>query len=306
MTWYNILKSVFGVKTADKMTNYQYWKIPAAENVDPPRIFGKVVPNGPITWESRITSDHTVGYRGKPQADGVMTGLPMQWGVSTLRSVTWGWAKYGQIGANDPKFKGKIPHPKSGWYWLTGTPVPMFDRGAIVREPHLTKKIFHELVQFDPFQAENYISNQALTWGKFEDMVLVDGKASSATNTPIHPYVWTPWSKENPHRMSLVVDDYIGADGELAEGGPGVIAGSLVMLDPNSKSYKDMVALGGECEAIARAAATMGCLVADRMVGSGATAKDPAIRIQPGSQWGTTNISKLKIRQFDFIYAKEQ
>jgi len=307
MSWYNFLKSVFGIKTADKLTNYQYWTIPPAENIDPPRNHNKVTPGKKITWEEGITSEHSVSYRGKPQLDGVMTGTPMQWGViERFRSVTWGWAKYGEIGASNPKFKTRIPYPKSGWYWITGTPVPMYDRGAIVREPHLTKKVFHELVQFDPNQPENLISNQALTWSKYEDGVLVGGRSSSATGTPIHPYVWTPWSKQNPHRISLVVDNYIGADGDLSADGPGVVAGSIVMLNPESASYKDMIALGGECAEIAKAAATYGCLVADRIMGDHTIPKDPAIRIQPGAQWAQTNISKLKLKQFDFIYANEQ
>lgn len=307
MVWYNILKSMFGVKTADRMTNYQFWTIPPAEDVDPPRIRTQVVPNGPIVWEPAITDQYVINYRGKPQTDGVMTGTPMQWGlIEKFRSVTWGWAKYGEIGARDLKFKAKIPNPKTGWYWITGTPLPMYDRGAIIREPHQTKRVFHELVQFDPNQVENYISNQALTWGKFEDGVLVAGRHSSATNTPIHPYVWTPTSKDNPHRTSIVVDNYKGADGDLNPDGPGVIAGSIVMLDPSSPSYKEMIALGGECAAIAEAAATMGCVVADRIMGDHTVAKYPAMRIQPGAQWAKTNINQLKIRQVDFIYAKEK
>lgn len=300
MWWYNFLKSVFGTKTADKLTNYQYWKIPLAENIDPPRIRERVTADGPINWEPEVV-DLYVDFRGRPMADGVMTGIPAQWGIEQTRSLTWGYAIWGQIGAKDPDYRTRIPRPKTGWYWTTGYPVPSFDQGCIVREPHPDYTVIHEMVMFDPFQPENIFSNQALTWGKWVDGKLVEGKSSSATGGSISTYLWTPWSSQNPHRLSIVVWDYIGADGTYVD--KGVEAGRIIMLNPNSDSYKDMVALGGECEAIAKAAAEYGVLVADRRVGVN-TPGGGSFRIQPGAQWQNTNLSQLKIRQGDFIYAK--
>jgi hypothetical protein len=300
MTWYNFLKSMFGTKTADRLTNYKYWTIPMAENIDPPRVRDRVSPDGRINWEPEVV-DLYVDFRGRPMSDGVMTGNAAQLGASTFRSLTWGWAIWGQIGALDPKYKTKIPLPKRGWYWITGHPVPSYDKGCIITEPHPTQKIIHELVQFDPSQPENAISNQALAWGKWVDGELVAGESSSATGGSISTYLWTPWSKENPHRISIVVWDYIGADGTYVD--KGVEAGRLIMLDPNSESYKNMVALGGECAAIAKAAAEFGVLVADRRVGV-TTPQGGSFRIQPGGQWQSTNLSQLKIKHSDFIYAK--
>lgn len=290
MNWYNFLKSIFGTKTADKMTNYQYWKIPPAENVDPPRIKRSVTPTEKIAWPLWQIGE-MINFTGKPMKDGVMTGRPMQWGKTTQRTISWGYKEYGD------KFYTKIPNPVSGWYWRTGHPVPMYDRHCIVREPSITGKVFHEMIQLDPnVDPDSTLTNNALGWGKFVDGLLVDGTYSTAPDISAHAYVWTPWSKENPHRLALTVTDYEGADGDLK--GQGVKAGSLVILDRNSESYKKMVALGGECKLIAEAAAEYGAIVIDR----GGT---PSFAIQPGSQWAATNINQLQIAQGDFIYAKE-
>jgi hypothetical protein len=289
MTWYNFLKALFGTATADKMTNYQYWKIPPAENVDPPRITDVVKRGERIPWPAYQQLE-LINFTGKPMKDGVMTGRPMQWGLSTQRTISWGYKEYGY------KYFTKLPNPKIGYYWVTGHPVPMYDRHCIVREPSTTGKVFHEMIQLDPYVDPNsIISNNALGWGKFVDGTLVDGTYSTAPDIAAHPYVWTPWSKEKPHRVALTVTDYEGADGDLV--GQGVKAGSLVLLDPESESYKAMIALGGECAAIAKAAAIYGAIVIDR----GGT---PSLAIQPGSQWAATNINKLKIAQGDFIYAQ--
>ena len=290
MAWYNFLKAVFGTKTADRMTNYQYWTIPPAENVDPPRITNTVSAVGDISWPLWQIGQ-MINFTGKPMKDGVMTGRSMQWGTSTQRTISWGYKEYGY------KYFTKLPNPKTGWYWVTGHPVPMYDRHCIVREPSATGKVFHEMIQLDPFIDPNsIISNNALGWGRFVDGKIVDGTYSTAPDIAAHPYVWTPWSKENPHRLAFTVTDYEGADGDLV--GEGVKAGSLVMLDPESPSYKNMVALGGECKLIAEAVAKYGAIVIDR----GGT---PSFAIQPGSQWGATNINRLSIAQGDFIYAGE-
>lgn len=289
MLWYKFLKSVFGTKTADRMTNYQYWTVPPAENVDPPRIVDPVTVKGPIPWPDMQLSE-LITFRIKPMADGVMLGRPMQWGTTTKRTISWGYKEYGY------KYFAKLPTPKSGWYWVTGYPVPMYDKHCIVREPSDTGKVFHEMIQFDPSVDPNSeLTNNALGWGRFIDRQLVDGTYSTAPDIAAHPYVWTPWSKENPHRLALTVTNYNGADGDFADG-EGVRAGSLVVLDRNSQSYKNMIALGGECAAVAEAAAEFGAVVIDR----GGT---PSLAIQPGSQWQVTNIASLEIAQGDFMYA---
>lgn len=293
MAWYNFLKAVFGTATADRMTNYQYWTIPLAEDVDPPRFTTKVRPTTPIPWPAWQKLE-LINFTGKPMKDGVMTGRPMQWGTDRQRSISWGYLEYGD------KFSAFLPLPKLGFYWTTGYPVPMYDRHCIVREPSATgKKIFHETIQLDPgVDPKSALSNNALGWGKYEDGSLVDGTYSTAPDVVCHPHVWTPWSKNNPHRLALTVTDYYGADGDIKDPNAGVMAGSLVVLDRNSKSYKDNIALGGEAALIAEAAAEYGAVVIDR----GGT---PSFAIQPGRQWGATNISKMKIAQGDFVYAEE-
>jgi hypothetical protein len=289
MAWYKFLKSLFGTKTADRMTNYQYWTVPPAENVDPPRILDKVQPGASITLPDFQKDQLVDAHRGKPQDDGVMTGRPMQWGTTTMRSISWGYLKYGQ------KNFAKLPAPKSGWYWKTGHPVPMYDRHCIVRFPDATKKVFHETIQLDETVDPNSnLTNNALGWGRFEDGVLVSGRETTATDNVAHVYVWTPWSKENPHRMSITVTNYDGADGDLE--GIGIKAGSLVTLPVTSQSYQQMVALGGECEVIAKALATYGAVVIDRGGSNG-------FAVQPGSQWQTTNIAKFQVKLSDFVYA---
>lgn len=289
MWWYNLLKATFGTAKADKMTNYQYWKVPPAENVDPPRVVVGVLPAAPIPWPDWQKAE-TVNFRIKPMVDGVMIGRPMQWGLASQKRISWGYKEYGD------KFYTRIPNPKSGWYWRTGHPVPMYDRHCIVREPSETGKVFHEMIQLDPnVDPDSVLTNNALGWGKFVDGVLVDGTYSTAPDISAHAYVWTPWSKEKKHRLALTVTDYSGADGDLKDG-EGVRAGSLVVLDKNSKSYKEMIALGGECALIAEAAAEYGAIVIDR----GGT---PSLAIQPGAQWAGTNIGSLKIAQGDFVYA---
>lgn len=288
---YDFLRFLFGRATADRMSNYQYWVVPPCQNVDPPRITRKVEAVERINWPEWQKLQE-VNYRPRPMADGVMVGRPMQWGLGSVRVISWGYLEYGD------KFKALLPNPVGGWYWRTGYPVEMYDRHCIVREPHPTKAVFHEMIQLDPkVHPDNALVNNALGWGKFENGVLVEGTYSTAPDIAAHPYVWTPWSKSNVHRCALTVTDYRGADGDL-EGIDGVEAGSLVVLPRDSESYIAMMKLGGECAIIAEALAEYGAVVIDR----GGT---PSIAIQPGAQWAATNISKLAIRQGDFVVAAE-
>lgn len=304
MTWYNFLRSLFGTRTADKITNYKYYRVPLAEKVDPPRITRRVRPTGErVRWEENTLNVAIDGYRGRPGSDGVMTGTPIQLGTERQRSITFGYAEYGHIGAVNPKYKTRIPLPQLGWYWLTGHPVPMFDKICIIREPHPTDVIIHEMIQFDPFQPENILSNQALGWGKFVNGVHVAGDSISATGDSVSSHLITPWVQEQPHRPSMIVRNYIGADGPntgitLTEETGGIRAGSLVMLDPDSQSYHDMIEKGGVCATIAQMCVDYGVLVAD--IGN-----SMGFRIQPGAQWQSTNVSQMYIDAKDWIYAEE-
>jgi hypothetical protein len=290
-TQYLFLRKIFGAAAADRLSKYQYWVVPPCQNVDPPRITSKVEAVEKINWPEWQRSQF-VNFRITPMADGVMLGRPMQWGLGSFRIISWGYLEYGY------KFRALLPNPVGGWYWRTGHPVPMYDVHCIVREPHPTKAVFHEMIQLDPsVKPDNVFVNNALGWGRFEDGELVDGTYSTAPDIAAHPYVWTPWSKENVHRCALTVTDYRGADGDL-EGVEGVEAGSLVVLPRDSQSYLAMKALGGECAILAEALAEYGAVVIDR----GGT---PSIAIQPGAQWATTNIGKLSIRQSDFVSAVE-
>lgn len=289
MTWYKFLKSIFGTATADRLTNYKYWTVPPAENVDPQRIKDVVTPGEAITLPDFQKDQFVNAHRGKPMADGVMTGRPMQWGTNELKRISWGYLIHGI------KNFGYFPKPASGWYWKTGHPVPMYDRHCIVREPHPTKRIFHETIQLDEtLDPQNPLANNALGWGRFEDGVLVEGRHSTATDNAAHFYVWTPWSKADPHRMSITVTNYDGADGDLK--GIGIKAGSIVTLPTTSDGYKNMIALGGECEAIAKALATYGAVVIDRGGTNG-------LAVQPGSQWQGTNIAQFRVKLSEFVYA---
>jgi hypothetical protein len=289
MILYNLLRRIFGVNIADRMTNFRHWRTPPAENVDPPRIQNIVYPGESINWPEKQALEFINGITARPMVDGVMTGRPMQWGNKTFRRISWGYLEYGI------KLFGELPNPARGWYWKTGHPVPMYDRHCIVREPIMDKYIFHETIQLDEnVDPNNILTNNALGWGKFENGVLVDGKYSTATDNPAHLYVWTPWSKENPHKLALTVTNYHGADGDFAEG-VGVKAGSNVVLGRDSESYRKMMDLGGECAILAQAAATYGAVIIDR-------GNTNSFAIQPGSQWHSTNIAAFRVQLKDFVY----
>jgi hypothetical protein len=291
--WYNFLRGIFGTATADRLTNYQYWRIPTAENVDPPRVTTKVKAGDLIELPEFQLYQMVDAHRGKPQSkDGVMTGRPMQWGSNGFRRISWGYLKWGI------KNYAIFPNPLSGFYWKTGHPVPMYDRHCIVRENNLDKKIFHETIQLDEsVNIDSPFSNNALAWGRFEDGVLVEGDYSTATKNAAHFYVWTPWSKFSSHRLSLTVTDYDGADGSLS--GIGIKAGSLVMLPSKSQSYINMITEGGECAAIAKAFNEFGAVVIDIGGTNG-------LAVQPGLQWSGSNISRFNIKLQYLVYAIEE
>lgn len=189
------------------------------------------------------------------RADGVAGGTPMQLGTSTTRTLWWG----GGWGSHS-KHRATIPRPVQGRYWITGYPAPQFDRRCIIVGPDGD---VHELLQFDQDAPERDPgwAQQALRYGRFRGGELVDGQPITASRLPGHAYVWGPGSFDEPHAQALVLDDYVGGDGDLTTG---PVCGGWYALDSTSDSYQAMVALGGECAARAVALATYGLRVIDR------------------------------------------
>lgn len=294
-----------------RATNYQYWTPPYCEMVTVPKCRIRIDPAASIPFpEARaVLSDGsirvvamadleaTAGNVTGASPEGVGGGRPMQEGTEIMRRLSWGYREWGQ------RNETEIPMPKSGWYWSEGYPNPYFDRHCAVVAPNGE---VHEMIQLDPNAPfGSSLVNQALGWGKWRDQELIDGRPVTAVGAPMHPYVWTPWSRQDPHRLSLVVGDYVGADGTLSEGLP---AGAVVMLDNASPSYFAMRSLGGECAAVAEALVTYGALVIDRngytdVAGNaktGTTMSKPALHVQPSRHWVGSNIRSLKIRLGDF------
>jgi hypothetical protein len=181
-----------------------------------------------------------------------------------------------------------------GRYWITGYPAPQFDRRCIIVGPDGD---VHELLQFDqdaPERAAGW-AQQALRYGRFRDGELVDGQPITASRLPGHVYVWGPGSFEEPHTQALVLDNYVGGDGDLTTG---PVCGGWYALDPTSDSYQAMVALGGECAARAVALATYGLRVIDRN-GIGRPAhlgpNVASLLTQAGTWTAATNLHRFRV-----------
>lgn len=294
-----------------KATGWQYWYAPFCEMVDVPKDRLRVDPSTtlPFPMPRAVLPDGTV--REFPQMaeqimtpgnvfgaspDGVGGGRPMQNGTTDMRPLSWGYKEWGR------REETAIPKPVSGWYWTEGHPNPYFDRHGIVVA---TNGDVHEMIQLDPNAPfDSAFVNQALSWGAWRDKQLMAGRPVTAAGLPMHPYVWTPWSKNDPHRMSIVVGDYVGGDGTLSEG---LRCGDIVQLDNASPSYAAMRSLGGECQAVAEALVTYGAVVMDRngytdISGNSKTGTNlnrPSIKVQTSRHWVTSNIRSLKIRLGD-------
>lgn len=301
-------------------TNWDYWLAPLCERVDVPKDRKLTPMTGLLPFPNAVAPvDESPGYRNfdmrslvagadlvySANNSGVGGGRPMQNGTTEKRKLTWGYLVWGQ------REETLLPLPLSGWYWLEDYPNPVFDRHCIVAAPDGD---VHEMIQFDPDMASDQpFSNQALGWGRWRDGKLVDGRPVTAVGAPMHAYVWTPWSKEDPHRLSVSFSDYVGsADGTLTSG---IEAGSVMVLDVSSVSYKRMISIGGECAAIARALAKYGVRVIDRtnykdqkgnaVDGSnftvGTEMLNPSFHIQQSRYWINTNIAKLAITLGDLL-----
>jgi hypothetical protein len=273
------------------ITGWRMFTLPATERVDCPKATARV---GGLTvvedW--RHMSAQSVGRYDVHRlgSDGVGSGTPMQNGVVQTRSLTWG----GGYGSHE-QHTTRIPLPAAGRYWVTGYPVPWFDRRCIVRG---VDGDVCELIQFDQDlgRLPAGLPQQALSFGRWRDGVLVEGKAVTATQLPSHMFVWGPGSAEYPHQQALVVDNYVGADGDLTYGPR---AGGWYALDPESLSFVRMHGLGGECRARALALVTHGCRLIDRN-GIGQTVPNPpSLTTQAGTWTAGTNAHLFQVRLTD-------
>lgn len=271
------------------ITAWSTYTQPNAERVEVPRARSRVEESVPYDWPEVFRPLSITGSKGwAANHRGVGSGTPMQNGTAATRSLTWGWAAYGQ------RDMTTIPRPASGWYWTTGYPSPYFDRYCIVAAPDGS---VHEMIQLDPFAPTRQLPwpNQAGGWGRWVDGVCVDGRPGTATGYPVHQFLWTPWSHLDPHEQRLVLHDYVGADGALTVG---PVAGERFRLRRGSPSHNRMVALGGDCAARADALVHYGCRLIDRSgyedasVESreiGAKPHPPSLTAQPGRQWKAMN-----------------
>ncbi len=229
---------------------------------------------------------------------GTYNGEPVQVGhPGRYRTVTYGYAEYGvhKIAPAVPVPVGDVLH--------CGDPNIASDRHAIILDPNTGE--VHELIQYDEHAPDTAVTNQALGWGKWKDGRLVEGESSTATNTAIHTRLWDRTSADQGgHELGFVLGDYVGADGTLVEGPH---AGDWYYLPSSSESYRAMVALGGECAAVARAANKYGLRLVDRSgyadvsgnLVPGRKMKMPAIGIQWGAWARSTNLGRLEIAVHD-------
>jgi hypothetical protein len=272
---------------AHRLTQWRYFTLPDAEFVVVPKARQRVRSSVPMIWPaSMVTQATQLSDRGRVPTSGSPTGTPMQAGTTENRSLTWGYAQWGQ------QERATIPRPALGWFWTTGYPCPAWDRHCVIAAPDGS---VHELIMFDPTALPSHppSPNQALGWGRWVDGELVDGRATTATNLPQHRFIWTPWSHHSPHEMAVVLGDYVGADGLLTDG---PVAGSRLVLGRETDSYIRMRSLGGECSAMAEALAEFGCRIIDRsgyvdapLRGLGTKPRPPSLLVQPARQWAATN-----------------
>lgn len=221
-------------------------------------------------------------------SDGIASGTPMQTGTDYSRTLWWGGG-YGTAS----QFRASIPKPTAGRYWVTGYPVPWFDRRCIIAAPNGD---VCELIQFDqdaPYRAPG-LPQQALGYGRWRDGVLVEGRTITASDLPGHMYVWGPGSAEAQHQQGLVVNDYVGgSDGSLTRG---PVCGGWYAIDPTTAAFAAMWALGGECRARVTALATHGCRIIDRnAIGVTGTPPPPSLLTQAGTWTAGTNAHLFRV-----------
>jgi hypothetical protein len=279
------------------ITRWKNFKLPVGEHIPcyKDRSVVKDVllnANETIFWASNTTQSRPTDP-GKVNHQGVGSGTPMQLGQLETRMVTWG-SGYGRYN----QWKTHIPLPLLGSrYWITGYPSPQFDKRCIIMGPD---GLVHELIQFDQDLGilPAGLPQQALNRGTWDNGVLKDGVAVTASGLPGSAYVWGPKSSEDPHVQAFTVQDYLGGDGtpEFAfmyqEHDNLPRCGDWFYLDKESDSYRLMVDKGGECEARAKALNEHGC----RLIDIGAST---SFLVQAGTWANNTNIREFTINLND-------
>lgn len=265
------------------VTQWRWWPVPPADDVDLPRVRDRVTETRPLDWPALFDGRRLTWGPMRPGRDGVMSGTPIQQGGPDTRSLTWGYAGWGR------QERTRIPIPEVGWWWLRGHPRPSFDEHTTIVAPDGD---VHELIKFDPTAPPGGppFPNQALSWALWRDGELVDGNAMTAARLPQH--VFCRRALEHGHQSAVVLTDYVGGDGELTEG---PVCGMWVALDRDSDSFRRMTALGGECAAVAEDLATFGARVIDR------TGGPCRLQRQAGNQWNATNAHLLDIDVHDLV-----
>lgn len=242
--------------------------------------------NDAITWSTKLWMG---SYNGEP-----VQMAKIENGKSVLRSVSHGYSW------NQNQY-AMVPVPESGVYLHCGDPNVANDRHSAIYDP--STGYVHELIQFDDKAPDTPFTNQALGWGMFKNGSLLDGDSVTATGNSITAHLWDRTSFTNPHKIGFTLGDYQGADGTLTSGPQ---AGGTFFLSDKSESYQEMVRIGGECAAIAKAAHAHGLLLIDRSgytdssnSNPGTKMVSPSINIQYGAWMRSTNLDQLKIKVHD-------
>lgn len=286
-------------------SGWKYYVQPNAEFVSVPKIRWEVEDTINFRWPELFKGMITEkSDPGKANMYGQGSGYPMQMGTDKMRNVTYGWAEYGE------HFVMKIPTPAANTYWISGAPTPSYDKTCCIVSP---SGDVYELIQFDPTATETPFTSQALGIGKFRDLQLVEGKPTGAGQVSNSAYVWDRMSANKPHTTAIVLPDYNGHDGLL----PATITGydvpkigDLFTLDPDSKSAREMIALGGDCAKLAKAQIKYGVRVVDRSGYSDVKNNKTEIGKQPhaatimvqAGRWEGSNIGMYTIRIEDLEY----
>lgn len=281
------------------LTGWRHFAVPDAEHVEVARDRSVVTSSVDAGWPAHF-ADLRTGRRslGRVNLQGETSGTPMQAGGSQIAAL-----KVGIPGVHDV-VTVRCPRPVLGFWWTTNWPTPSADKHASIVTPD--GDVF-EFIQLDPTPILRLPwTTDANTYGIWHDGKLIQGKANTASGLPRHRFLWTPFSASDPHVCSIVLPDYQGSDGLLAEG---PVCGQRVVLDPASESFRAMFDLGGECQAIALALVEFGAVIIDRSGYAdvpaaakkvGAKPHAPSLSIQAGAQWAATNIDQLSLRLGDF------
>lgn len=283
-------------------TGWKNYVQPDAEKVSVYKTKWKTIETVKFRWPEEFRNV-SAGMSDPSKANmyGQGSGIPLQMGSDQMRSLTYGYAEWGQ------QKKAKIPKPVSGKYWIEGDPSPAYDKHCCIVAP--SGDVF-EMIQFDPNQPENAFMNQALNMAHYSEGELVDGTPVCAGQVSMTSFMFDSRSAVNKHTLGLVLFDYYGHDGLLPISKPGVDIPKIrdqFALDPDSESARKMLSMGGDCSAVAQCLIEYGCIVLDRSgysdVKNNATeiGKKPhpsGFLVQAGSR-GNSNIGYFNIKLSD-------